>query len=232
MSTSPALRLPRGDMFAGIGFVVVFIVGVVSSSPPNNSASDAKWKANYTGTSNNVTHVVSGVCLILAALCLMTFLTGMWRRISSARPAGETSPLPLVAAGVAAACMAFGGILMAYIAGSQLSGTYPLPSADLLRLSNGLGFLVTGIPGMAATALSIAVLGYQARTAGVFGQKMAIFTWIVAALLLASYLFFPIVALMVWIVVCIVTGRRSSTGPNLEQSPAAVRSHSRQSATR
>lgn len=208
MPTSSAARLTRADVLAGIGFIVFFLVGVLSSSPPGNGAPNAQWVANYTGNGNLWSHVLSGVCLILAALCLMAFLTGMWQRISSARPAGTTSPLPLLAAGVTATLMAFGGTLMAYIAGSELSGSYPLPSADLLRLSNGLGFLVTGIPGMAATALCITVLAVQARRAGLFGQRMAVFTWIVAAVLLLSYLFIPIIALMVWIVVAIITARR------------------------
>jgi hypothetical protein len=211
MPTVQGRRLTRTDVLAGIGFIVFFIGGVISSNPPGNNASNATWAANYTGSSNDWTHVLTGIFLILAALCLMTFLTGMWQRVSSARPAGATSPLPLVAAGVAATCMAFGGILMAYIAGSELSGTYPLPSADLLRLSNGLGFIVTGVPGMAAVALCIAVLAGQARHAQVFGPRMAIFTWIVAAVLLLSFLFLPILALMAWIVACIISARRTNS---------------------
>lgn len=208
MPTPSAARLTRADMLAGIGFIVFFLGGAVASSPPADNAPNAQWVANYTGNGNLYSQVVSGVFLILAALCLMAFLTGMWRRVSSARPAGTTSPLPLVAAGVTATLMAFGGTLMAYIAGSELSGSYPLPSADLLRLSNGLGFLVTGIPGMAATALCITVLAVQARRAGLFGQRTAVFTWIVAAVLLLSFLFIPILALMAWIVVAIIAARR------------------------
>ncbi|MGH3209361.1 MAG: hypothetical protein ACRDNO_16525 [Trebonia sp.] len=209
--------MTRTDMLAGIGFIVFFLGGVVSSSPPSANAPNAQWIANYTGTGNLWTHVLSGVFLILAALSLMAFLTGMWQRISSARPAGATSPLPLVAAGVAATCMAFGGIIMAYIAGSELSGKYPLPSVDLLRFSNGFGFIVTGIPGMAATALCIAVLAAQARRAGVFGPRMATFTWIVAAVLLLSFLFVPIAALLVWIVVCIIGARRTLSADTVSQ---------------
>jgi hypothetical protein len=224
MPVTQVPRLTRTDVLAGIGFIVFFLGGVVSSSPPGNDASNAQWIANYTGTGNLWGHVLSGVFLILAALSLMAFLTGMWQRVSSARPAGTTSPLPLVAAGVAATCMAFGGAIMAYIAGSELSGTYPLPSADLLRLSNGLGFIVTGIPGMAATALCITVLAVQARRAGLFGPKMAVFTWIVAAVLLLSYLLLPIVALMVWIVACILSARRVASRPTVSQpaQPAAA----------
>ena len=202
--------LTRGDTLAGIAFIVFFLGGVVSSSPPDASASDAKWIANYTGSSNNWGHLISGVFLILAALSLATFMTGMWRRISSARPAGMTSPLPLVLAGIASTLMAFGGMLMAYIAGSELSNKYPLPSADLLRFSNGFGFIVTGVPGMAATAFCIAVLTGQARSAGVFGTKLAVFSWLVAAVLLLSFLFLPIAALFAWIVACLVASHRNA----------------------
>lgn len=210
MPTPPAQPLTRTTTLTGVGFIAFFIASVVSSNPPANSASDAKWAANYTGTSNQLSHLTTGIALILAALCLLTFLTGVWQRINYAGAAGRTSHLPLVAAGVAATCIATGGTLMAYISGSELSGAYPLPSADLLRLSNGLGFVMTGIPGMAATALCLAVLAHQARAVGVFGRNMAIFTWLVAAVLLLSFLFVPILALMAWIVVCIVNARRAT----------------------
>jgi hypothetical protein len=105
--------------------------------------------------------------------------------------------------------MAFGGVLMAYIAGSELSGSYPLPSVDLLRFSNGFGFIVTGIPGMAATALCIAVLAGQARRAGVFGPKMAAFSWLVAAVLLLS--------------TCSCRSPRSWSGSSSASSPRAAR---------
>ena len=206
----PTPPLTRNTTLTGIGFIVFFIASVVSSNPPSNNASDAKWIANYTGTSNQVSHLTTGIALILAALSLMTFLTGTWQRISNARPVGATSPVPLLAAGVATTCIAIGGTLMAYVSGSQLGGKYPLPSADLLRLSNGLGFILTGIPGMAATALCLAVLAYQGRTAAVFGRKMAIFTWIVAAMLLLSFLFAPILALIAWIIVSIINARRTT----------------------
>jgi hypothetical protein len=204
-------------MLAGLGFIVLFLAGMVASSPPANSASNAQWVANYTGHGNQWSHLGSGVFLILAALSLMIFLTGMWQRVRNARPDAAISPLPLVAGGVGAACMAFGGLIMAYVSGSELSGAYPLPSADLLRFSNGLGFAVTAIPGMAANALCIAVLAVQARRVGVFGPRMAVFTWIVAAILLLSILFVPIAALMLWIVVCLVGARRSRQAEPMSQ---------------
>jgi hypothetical protein len=231
MPTSPAQPLARTTTLTGIGFIVFFIASVVSSNPPSSNAPDAKWIANYTGNSNQISHLITGISLVIAALNLMTFLTGVWLRIRNARPAGATNPLPLIAAGVATTCIATGGTLMAYISGSELSSKYPLPSADLLRLSNGLGFVLTGIPGMAATALCLAVLAYQARTAAVFGPKMAIFTWIVAAILLLSFLFAPILALMAWIVVCIINARRAAGDQTQQSNVVESRPDLRASAT-
>jgi hypothetical protein len=65
--------------------------------------------------------------------------------------------------------------------------------------------------------LTVAVLAGQARRADVFGPKMAVFTWIVAAVLLLSYLFVPIVALMVWIVVCVIGARRAPAAHTVSQ---------------
>lgn len=205
-------RLGRTDVLAGVGFIVFFVAGVISSSPPSDNASDATWIASYTSTGHDWSHVASGVFLILAGLSLMGFLVGMWRYLNGAHQAGlsAASPLPLVAAGVAATCMATGGILMGYVPGSELLGSYPLPSVDLLRMSNDLGFVLTGVPGMIATALCLAVLAAQGRAAGVFGAKMAAFTRIVAVVLLLGFLFLPIVALLVWVVVCLVGARRAT----------------------
>jgi hypothetical protein len=46
---------------------------------------------------------------------------------------------------------------------------------------------------------------------------MAIFTWLVAAVLLLSYLFLPIVALMIWIVVCLIGARRAPAAHTVSQ---------------
>jgi hypothetical protein len=79
------------------------------------------------------------------------------------RQPSPLSPLPLVAAGVSASCIAVGGILPAGVSGMILLDSMPLPGADILRFSNGLGFAMVGIGGTSATALSIVCLGVQAR---------------------------------------------------------------------
>lgn len=201
----------RRAPWTGVGFVALFIGSVVASSPPSDGASDARWVASYSTRSDQIEHVATGVLLVLAGLLLMVFLTHLWTRIAEARQPHFTSPLPVVAAGVAASCMAVGGILMGLTAGSLL-GSAPMPSADFLRFGNDAGFVMVGIPGMIATAISIACLSVQAHSVGIFGKRLLRFSLAVGVVLLASFAFLPIAALLVWLIVVAVSllrGRRS-----------------------
>lgn len=198
----------RWAPWTGVGFVLVFIGSVVVSSPPSDTASDARWVAAYSTHSDQVQHVATGVLLVLAGLFLMMFLTHLWTRIAAASQSRALSPLPIVAAGVAAACMAMGGILMGAVSGSLL-GSAPMPGADLLRFGNDAGFAMVGIPGMLATAISIACLSVQAHRARVFGKRLLWFSLVVSVVLLASFAFLPIAALLVWLIVVAVSLLRS-----------------------
>ena len=212
MPNASPLKASRLGGLAGPAFAVLFVLSVVVSSPPADNASDAKWIANYTGHGHEIQHVATGLLLVLAGLCLMTFLTTLWRRIADRRPE-PTSPLALVAAGAAAACISAGGVLMATVSASELAGSYPRPGVDVLRLTNDVGFGLVAVGGMWAAALAVAVLSAQARATGVLGTRLAAFGWVVAILLLFSLLFVPIIALLIWAVVVGIScfqGRDSS----------------------
>ena len=199
MSTTTSAKVSPVGALAGPAFAVLFLASVAVSSPPANSASDAKWVANYTGHGHQIQHMATGLLLVLAGLCLMTFLTSLWRRIAERR-SEPTNPLALVAAGVGAACISAGGVVMATVSASELIGSYALPGADVLRLTNDVGFGLVSVGGMWATALAVAVLSAQGKAAGVLNSRVATFGWVVAILLIFSLLFVPIVALLIWAV--------------------------------
>lgn len=223
MPTPAPSKTSQLGALAGPAFAVLFLASVAVSSPPADNASDAKWIANYTGHGHQIQHMATGILLVLASLCLMTFLTTLWRRVADRR-SEPTSPLALVAAGAASAGIAAGGVLMATVSASELTGSYPLPGADVLRLANDVGFGLVAIGGMWAAALAVAVLSTQARSAGVFSSRLAAFGWIVAGLLLFSLLFVPIVALLIWAVVVGVLGFRSRNAAEpIVVDPAGVR---------
>jgi hypothetical protein len=196
----------RWAALSGPAFVVFFLAGVVASSPPGDNASVASWVANYTGGGNNLSHEASGVFLVLAALSLMSFLAVLWSRIGRARPGADRGMLPLLAAGVSAACIAVGGALMG--SGSTVTGNFAGAAAPgaatLARFCNDAGFVMVTLPGMLAAALAVAGLSLQAYRAKLFGRRMAAFGLVVAVILIPSLAFFPIIALLVWLVVTAV----------------------------
>ena len=116
----------------------------------------------------------------------------------------NVSPLPLVAAAASAACICAGGVVMAFVSGVELIGSYPLPGADVLRLSNDLGFALVGVAGMVPAALAVACLSVQGRTAGLFGRRTVVLGIVVAIALLGAIAFVPVIALLVWTVVVAV----------------------------
>lgn len=206
------MRPTRIAPLSGIAFVILFIASVVVSSAPSATDPNSAWVAAYATHAKQAQHLATGVLLVLAGLSLATFLTYLWQRIRQARPGRDFSPLPVVAAGIAAACMAVGGVLMAGASGSALIGSAPLPSADVLRLGNDVGFAMVSVGGMLAAALSIACLSAQARAAGLFGAGLARFSLIVAVVLLASVAFVPILALFIWSIVVAAGLLRGSIG--------------------
>ncbi|HLY33784.1 MAG TPA: hypothetical protein VKQ07_04570 [Jatrophihabitantaceae bacterium] len=195
-AVSTASRTSPREAWTGIAFPVLFLASVAVSNPPADNASNAKWIANYTGSSEQARHLATGVLLVLAGLCLASFLTALWRRIRDITP--SISPLPLVASAASASCIAAGGVVMAFVSGGELFGKYPLPSADVLRLSNDLGFALVAVAGMLAAALAVVCLSVQGNAAGVFGRRTRIFGIVVSVVLLAGVAFAPVFALLIW----------------------------------
>lgn len=197
------------EAWTGIGFAVLFVASVVVSNPPADNASNATWIANYTGTAEQVRHLATGILLVLAGLCFAAFVTALWRRIQAASP--SIGPLPLVTVAAAAGCMAAGGVVQAFVSGSELVGRYPLPGADILRLGNDLGFALVGVAGMLAAAVTVGCVSLQGRRAGLIGHKTHVFGMIVAVTLVFGVVFVPILLLLVWSLVIAIQWMRASS---------------------
>lgn len=215
----------RWEPYSGVAYVVFFLGSVVASGPPADNASDQEWIANYTGHSEQVRHVATGILLALAGLALMTFLVALWRRIAEAEPTASPSRLPVAAAAATAALMGAGGQVMSYISGGEILGDYPLPSVDLLRMSNDLGFALAGVGAGWSAAIAVAALSVQGHAAGVLSSRMRTAGVIAACLLILSPLFFPIIGLLAWVLAVAITwirgsGRHLSTA---ERQPAVSR---------
>jgi len=199
------MNVRRAAPLTGVAFAVLFLASVAVSTVPKNTAPDKAWVAAYATHGQQARHLATGLLLVLAGLSLVAFLTHLWNRVAAARQSERLSQLPVLAAGVAATCIAAGGIAMGASSGSAWLFSQPIPSPDLLRFSNDLGFGLAGGAGMLAAALSVASVSLQARAAGVFSPAMARFSLLVSVVLLGSLAFIPILALLVWVVVVAIT---------------------------
>ncbi len=215
----PSSSVRRWEPYAGIAYVVFFVGSLLSSNPPADNAPDQTWTARYTGHSEQAGHLATGFLLLLAGLALMTFLVALWRRIAQLHPTGELSRLPIAAAGTAAALMGAGGMVMGYISGGEIVGRYPLPGADLLRMSNDLGFALAGVAGSLAAAVAVATLSVQGHAAGVFGAKMRAGGIITAVALLLSILFAPILLLLAWVLTVAIRWIRTPDAVEVHAAP-------------
>jgi hypothetical protein len=102
----------RRESLSSLPFVALFLGAVGASSIPANNAPDRDWVAAYATHGQQARHVITGLCLISAALCLMTFLAMLWKTVAAARQPEQLSRVPLIAARVSAASIAVGGLFM------------------------------------------------------------------------------------------------------------------------
>jgi hypothetical protein len=201
-ASAPSGALLRWAPLTGILAIICFVVGVVASSPPGTSDSNAKWTAAYSG-SHDTGHILTGVALVISGLAFLAFSVGLWQRITEHAATGRFSALPIAASAVTAACMSVGGVLMA-APSTVVGGGGPVPGPDVLRLCNNTGFAMVAVPGMLAAALAVAVFSVQGRGAGYFGRKLLILGLVVAVVLLASLQFLPILAWLIWMAILAV----------------------------
>jgi hypothetical protein len=216
------MTIRRATPLSGIAFAVCFIASVAVSSVPANSAPDRAWVDAYATHGKQAGHLATGILLALAGLCLVSFMTHLWRTVAPKGSAASRNPLPVLAAVVAAACLAGGGMLMGAASGSALLYSQPLPGADVLRFANDAGFALAGVAGMLAAALSVVTVSAQARAAGLFGARMRAFSLLVAVALLGSIAFVPILALLVWVVAVTVVLARASREPAMSGAAATA----------
>lgn len=207
--------LSRWAPLTGVGFVVLFFFAFFINNTPDSNATDKKWLDYYASSGNRAGLLVSAFLFVLAALCLVSFLSVLWGRIG-ARQGGPLNPLPLVATGISATCIALGGALNAIVAGNMIFGSLPEPNAGILRVLDGIGYPVIVVAGMFALALAIVGFSFQARRAGLFGGGLRTLGVIFGVLTLASVFFFPLIFPLVWCLVVSVVLLRG-------REPAAVR---------
>jgi hypothetical protein len=186
----------------------VLLVGGLAESNIATSASDSSitsWLAqNHTGS-----WLAHAFLLALAAIAVLVFGSALRDRVAGLARSDETSTAGgslVSAAGVVTAVALFTGaaLFAAYPIG-HLTEDMPLTSADGYRVtmaaSASLMFVFSMLPA-AALAVAAATVGLRRRTMPTW---LAIFSYVFAALMIASALLVPFLAFGIWIIITSIT---------------------------
>jgi hypothetical protein len=183
----------------GLGFVVLFVVAFFMEDTPDGNASNAKWTSYFASKSHRTELIVSAFLFVVAALLLLALFTELASRVrDEARP--DQSRFGLGAATIGATCIAIGGVANAVVAGAMAFGNAPEPNADVLRYGDNLGYPILAVAGMISVAVAIVVLSVQAGRVGLFSKGVVIASVVLGVLTLLSFLFFPLLAMLIWVI--------------------------------
>ena len=210
---------------SGIVAAVLIVAGVLlGGNTPEYDAPDAEWLQWFDKDSNTNAALLGALVLVVGALALIVFATGLAARFRAA--GGQRGNAALIAgAGVACGvCFIVGGILANAIAAAiAFDSDYPIPAPDVAKALEqaGIGIVLVGA-GWAA-ALLVAVVSFSARRTGQLPSWLTAAGMVVAVLLLASIIFVPLVLLPLWALVTGIVLLREGPASSVSPGPAAMR---------
>lgn len=189
--------------WAGIVFAVLFVAGFLIHGVTPDNDDTAKWQS-YWDDSGNRTQAIVGMYLMVASVfAFLWFSRSLLVRLASQDEGSQ----PLASIAQAASTLFAGAVLVAVvtatsIAGSVEFGDAPVPeSADLSIQLDQLAFGILLIPGCLSAAVFIAIGSELARRTGALPKWLVWAGYVAAVVLLASFLFIPLVLIPIWALV-------------------------------
>ena len=214
--------MSRKSGLVGVAFAVLFTAyGFLDNGPSQDlsNASTQAWYAHHSLTQ----WLISTAFGAFAGVCAIVFAVMLRHRLA---PAGERSAAAqLVTAGgyVAAALVLAGVALYGTIPIQHLVNTATLPTPAVSRIMLGAGYATGFVIAPLAFGLMVAAVSVLGLRNGTLPRWLAIAGFPVAALQLASVLFFPIWLIVLWSLVTGVTlAIRKSRSSVPDPQPAAV----------
>src|ERR1700726_136435 len=202
----------RRAMFAGIGFVVLFVAGVILtfSDTPEIKKSDTaataaqKWLTELSTSGHRVGIIVGAYLLLVAAIAFVWFCSGLREWLGLSAGAGRAlSALSVLGAGVIAVATMFGG---ASVAGGIEFGENPLPSGESLRTGAEPFFPLLFVAFGLVSAAIIVTIAVSATREGGLPRWLAYAGWLGALGSILGVIFFPFVLALLWYLAVAIVG--------------------------
>jgi hypothetical protein len=199
-------------MYAGIGFVVLFVAGVILtfSNTPEIKKSDTaataaqKWLAELSTSGHRAGIIVGAYALILSAIAFVWFCNGLRASLGLNPGTGRAlSGLSVLGAGAIGVAALFGG---AAVAGAVEFGETPLPSGESIRTGAESFFpLVFVFFGLVSAAIIVTII-VSATGAGWLPRWLALAGWLGALGSIIGVIFFPFILPLLWYLAVAIVG--------------------------
>jgi hypothetical protein len=198
-------KLSRIGAWAGIAFTVLFVAGfIVFPTPENGNTNPADWEGWWSDSGHRVGAVIGAYLMVLGLLAFVWFMWSLHRRLR------DSGPMVIFGALFAAVALV-SALVRATIAGGKLFGDDPVPSAELSRMFDSIGFALLLVAGALTAGAFVALASYHARRHGLLPGWLTTAGYVVAVLQLAGGFFIPFALFPLWVLVAsIVLLRRSS----------------------
>src|SRR4051812_26834232 len=141
------IRHSRWSSAAGIAFVVLFVVGTLSSidspdtSGKTGQVADQRWLSYLSSSGNRTQHIVGAYALILAGIAFVWFCNGLRSRIDGMAGSSIAGRTIAGLSVFGAAALAGAAMMSADIPGAVSIGDDPMPTnGDVAREIGNLVF--------------------------------------------------------------------------------------------
>lgn len=187
---------------AGVIFSVLFVIGVIMlGNSPDTDAPSSEWMDYLNDDGRLVSNIIGLYLVVVAGLAFLWFATHLRGLLRAAEGEPATITTFAFASAVALVAMLYaGGIALATVPAALKLGDASLPeSADIARFLPQMGYGFIVVAGAFAAIGFILASSITIWRTGVLPQWVAWLGFLASLLLLAGVIFFPMIALPVWV---------------------------------
>jgi hypothetical protein len=212
------MSTPRRDFWtptAGILAALTFVFGLAAAADsPDNDDTDAKILAWYADHGHRVGVIIGAFILAFCGLFLLWFASGLRQRLRLAEgPEGRLANVALGGGVLLVALLWVGAAALAAIpAGVSLGGSTQLTNADLARFLPSIGFGSILIFAMFGAIALIDATSIVIMRTGVLPRWLGWLGFVCGVVLLFGAVFFPVIALPVWLIAASIVLYRQPEG--------------------
>jgi hypothetical protein len=201
-------KYSRLGAWMGIVFVVLFVVGFALFSTPSsdNASHTVQWQRWWLDSGHRTTAVIGTYLLVLSLLAFIWFLWSLRARLGDG--GGVAFSFGTLFATVALVAV----MVRAAIPGANVFGNAPVPTGDLARQFDNMGFGLLLVVGALSAGIFVIVASHLAREHGVLPGWLTIAGYVVGVLQLLSAFFFPFLLFLLWVLIAAIVLVRRPEG--------------------